>query len=244
MQRPELRQQPENCRWTASRGRGLFVPFYNHEWLLCGTCPSRWKRPTNSKSWSVGDVSVHVNIHYLTNRYNTHRPASCVTPPKETEEILKDVDWGRKKRWFVYEERVWVESEFAFSPEYWREKKQFFDSAHPVKSAFLFVHQFWDSGVRLLRAPQTFFCLEKSLICERVPPAGRARCQNGLFDLETKRRRLMQLHHSRNESELQGKMVKAVEREQESRTSTAPLFFWVVPVRRCTRDRQTGRCKL
>lgn len=40
----------------------------------------------------------------------------------------------------------------------------------------------------------------------------------------------MQLHHSRNERELQGKMVKAVEREWESRTSTAPLFFWVVPL--------------
>lgn len=30
-------------------------------------------------------------------RYNTHTPASCITP-KETEEILKDVDWGRKKK--------------------------------------------------------------------------------------------------------------------------------------------------
>lgn len=30
--------------------------------------------------------------------------------------------------------------------------------------------------------------------------------------------------------ELQGKMVKAVEREGESRTSPSPLFFWVVPL--------------
>lgn len=142
----------------------------------------------------------------------------------------------------------WIGICFRRCTEYLKDKKQFLIQLIPWNLLFfscvLFVHQFWDSGVMLFRAPQTFFCLEKSLMCERVPPACRARCQNSLFDLETKRRRLMQLHHSRNERELQGKMVKAVEREWESRTSAAPLFFWVVLVRRCTRDRQTGRCKL
>lgn len=138
---------------------------------------------------------------------------------------------------------------FWWYAEYRKEKKEISDSTYPMKivfffSCFLFVRRFSYSRFRLFRTPRTLFCLGKSLLCERVSPARRALCQNGLFDLETKRRRLMQLHHSRNERELQGKMVKAVEREQESRTSTALLFFWVVPVRRCTRDRQTDRCKI
>lgn len=89
-------------------------------------------------------------------RYNTHTQHPVSPNPKETEEILKDVDWGRKKKKIFC---VWGEAFSVVSEVCWVGKP---------KRTFRFNSSGFGQWGQWVRAPHTFFCLEKSLICERA----------------------------------------------------------------------------